>query len=277
MYKDLVLPLSGTAADEASLTLGIELAESNDAHLAALVSVPLLLPLGFEMGAVPMDVYARLHDAERARGRQTAQRASDVLASAAISSEVRVVETFMVPASHVAVLHARHADLTVLPGPSGKDGQAESMFLDLLTGSGRPVLVVPPHYVPHSARSYAVVAWQPTREAARAVHDALPLLEGAEHIDVLVVDPKVDAAHHGEVPGADIAAHLARHGLAVNVVAVPSMGETAADAILRFVVESGAQLLVAGGCSHSRLREQLMGGVTRSLFAQSPIPVLFSH
>jgi nucleotide-binding universal stress UspA family protein len=235
------------------------------------------MPVGFEMGSVPMDVYGQLHDAERARGRQTAQRASDFLKSVAISSEVRVVETFMVPASTIAVLHARHADMAIMPGPNGKDGQAESMFLDLLTGSGRPVLMVPPQYVPRSARSYAVVAWQPTREAARAVHDALPLLKAAEHIDVLVVDPRVDATHHGEVPGADIAAHLARHGLAVNVVAVPSMGETAADAILRFVVESGAQLLVAGGYSHSRLREQVMGGVTRSLFAEAPVPVLFSH
>jgi nucleotide-binding universal stress UspA family protein len=277
MYKDLLLPLLGTAADEASLALAAELAEAHDAHLAALVTVPLLMPLGFEMGAVPSDIYGHLHDAERARGRQNAQRARERLGAAPISSEVRVVETFMVPASNVAVVHAHHADLVVLPGGDGTDAQAAALFVDLLTGAGRPVLAVPPKYVPRASRRYAAVAWQPTREAARAVHDALPLLRGAEQIDVLVVDPRVDATHHGEMPGADIAAHLARHGLAVNVVAVPSLGETAAAAILRFVLESGAQLLVAGGYSHSRLREQIMGGVTRSLFAQAPVPVLFSH
>lgn len=277
MYKDLLVALNGSATDDAVLGLAAQLAESQDAHVAVLVTAPLLMPIVFEMGAVPPDIYGHLHDAERARAGRIAQHARERLANVPISSEVRVVETFMVPSTRVAVLHAHHADVAVIAASDGKDDRTPDLFIDLLLGSGRPVLVVPPQYVPRSGRRYAVVAWQPTREAARAVHDALPLLRDAEQIDVLVVDPQVDATHHGPMPGNDIAAHLARHGLKVNVVAIPSMGESTPAAILRFVAESGAELLVAGGYSHSRWREQVIGGVTRTLLAQTPVPVLFSH
>lgn len=277
MYKDLLAVVNGSATDDAVLTLTAQLAESQDAHVSVLVTAPLLMPIGYEMGAVPAEIYGQLHDAERARASRTAQHARERLAAAPISWEVRVVETYMVPASRVAVLHAHHTDLSVIAASHGSDDKAPDLFPDLLLGSGRPVLVVPPQYVPRSGRRYAVVAWQPTREAARAVHDALPLLQEAEQIDVLVVDPQVDATHHGPLPGADIAAHLARHGLIVNVVAIASMGASTSQAILRFVVESGAELLVAGGYSHSRWRERVLGGVTRSLLEQAPVPVLFSH
>jgi nucleotide-binding universal stress UspA family protein len=277
MYKDLLVPLNGTAGDEAVLGLSAALADSHDAHLAVLVTAALMLPIAYEAGAIPADLFANLHEVERARASLVAQHARERLLPAAISWEVRLVETFLLPSSHVAVRHAHQADLCVIAAGNGAHDPAPDLFVDLLVGSGRPVLVVPPHYLPRSGKRYAVVAWQPTREAARAVHDALPLLKDAEQIDVLVVDPQLAANDHDLMPGADIATHLARHGLTVNVVAIPSLGESTAAAILRFVVESGADLLVAGGYSHSRWREQLLGGVTRSLLARAPVPVLFSH
>jgi nucleotide-binding universal stress UspA family protein len=126
--------------------------------------------------------------------------------------------------------------------------------------------------------SHAVVAWQPTRESTRALHDALPLLRAARTVDVVTVDPVIGESRHGEEPGADIAAHLARHGLEANVVVhARRPQETVAAALLRHAAESGAQLLVAGGYGHSRLREWAIGGTTRELLRTARTPVLFSH
>lgn len=277
MYKDILIPLANAAVDDLTLLLGIALAREHDAHLTALVSVALSIPIGFEMTTFPPDVYDRLHEVERARGEELAQRARERLRKEDISWEVRSVESPMLPTFDVAVMHARHADLTIVPAAVDRADYASSTFADLLTGSGRPVLVVPPKHEARSTFKQVVVAWQPTREATRAVHDALPILQRAARVDVIVVDPKVDDSHHGEEPGADIATHLARHGVHANVVALPSMGTTTGQAIMRFAGESGADLLVAGGYSHSRLREHVFGGVTRGLFWHSPIPVLFSH
>ncbi|HMM68636.1 MAG TPA: universal stress protein [Dokdonella sp.] len=277
MYKDILIPLTNTATDDALLSFAIELAEEQEAHLSALVTVALTIPVGFEMVAIPTDVYSPIHDAERANGAQLAQKARDRLKSASISSEVRAVESLMEPSTNVAVLHARYADLSIVVGGADRSGPASGLFADLLMGSGRPVLVIPPKPADGSTRNHVVVAWQPTREATRAVHDALPLLQAAAQVDVIVVDPRVDDGHHGQEPGADIAIHLARHGVRANVVTIPSMGATVEQSILRFAVEAGAGLIVAGGYSHSRLREQVLGGVTRGLFERAGIPVLFSH
>ena len=276
MYKDILVPLANTAADDLTLAFGIELAREHDAHLSALVTVALSIPFGFEMTSFPAEIYNQLHEMERARGEALAQRMRERLRPMDISWEVRCVESPMLPTFDVAVMHARHADLTIVPGAVDRADYASATFADLLTGSGRPVLVVPPKHEARSSFRQVVVAWQPTREATRAVHDALPILQRAARVDVIVVDPKVDDAHHGEAPGADIGTHLARHGVHANVVALPSMGATTAQAIMRFVGESGADLLVAGGYSHSRLREHVFGGVTHGLFWLSPFAVLLS-
>jgi nucleotide-binding universal stress UspA family protein len=137
--------------------------------------------------------------------------------------------------------------------------------------------VVPPGFKTHLPARHVVVAWRPTREAARALHDAMPLLHAAETVDVLELDPVGGERGDGPQPGADIAVHLARHGLKVRVVVQKRTGESVAMALLGHVVQSGAGLLVAGGYGHSRFREWALGGVTRELLKSSSVPVLFSH
>jgi nucleotide-binding universal stress UspA family protein len=105
----------------------------------------------------------------------------------------------------------------------------------------------------------------------------MAFLLAAESVEILIIDPEVGEAVHGENPGADIATHLARHGLRVNVVCLPSSGRSVATAINDYAVHSGAHLLVAGGYGHNRLHEFLLGGVTRELLQITKVPVLFSH
>jgi nucleotide-binding universal stress UspA family protein len=279
MIKDILLPVSGSRGDAATLEVAIATAESSGAHLAVLIVVPLFIPLAFEWGAIPGELYARVHEENRAQAGATAARIRARLQASSIRSEVRVVESQVLGASRVAALHARHADLAIVASAAGDKtaAVAEGIFFDLLTDSGRPVLVVPPQAEARSTLRHAVVAWQPTRESSRALHDALPLLASAQTVDVLMIDPVAADNRHGEQPGADIATHLARHGLKVRVVAAPSMGEPVEVALLRHAVQSGADLVVAGGYSHARWREALLGGATRTLLESAPMPVLFSH
>jgi nucleotide-binding universal stress UspA family protein len=122
-----------------------------------------------------------------------------------------------------------------------------------------------------------LVAWDGSREAARAVHDALPLLRRAREVSVLVADPERLATKIGEKPGADLAAHLARHGLPVRVEVVKSGGRPLGEILLAQVEEERADLLVMGGYAHARLRELVLGGTTRHVLTHASVPVLLSH
>ena len=279
MLKDLLAPITRTEGDDNALDTALTLAGLEGAHLAVLVTVELPAPIASEWGAFPAGVYSNLYQEARGRGEELAAGLRTRLARTPVTTEVRVVDALYLQTSRSAALHARHADLTLITGPIDGEARAavESLFVDLLMDSGRPVLVVPPAHVVELPAQRVVIAWQPTREASRAVHDALPFLRAAESIDVLLIDPQVGEVAHGEEPGADIATHLARHGLRVRVVTQPDMGQSVATAILHHAHQTGAQMLVAGGYSHSRFREQILGGVTRELLQAAHLPVLFSH
>lgn len=176
---------------------------------------------------------------------------------------------------------ARYADLCVIsqPHPDEPQTQASARIAEaVLLQSGRPLLVLPfagECAIPSQARVLA--AWNGSREAARALHDALPLLRDAASVEVVVFETPLDLEpRHGELPGADIGLWLARHGLNVKVSHVP-VKVAAGEALLSHAADMGAQLIVAGGYGHSRLREAVLGGVTRTLMSSSPVPVLLSH
>ena len=150
-------------------------------------------------------------------------------------------------------------------------------FDALLMHGGRPVLLVPPGTSLPAPVRHVCLAWQPRREATRALHDALPLLAPGARVDVAVVDAEPRLLGHGERPGSDIAAHLARHGLDPQVLPVSKGDRKIGLALVEQARESGAELLVMGGFSHSRWRQQVFGGVTRTVLAKASLPVLFSH
>jgi nucleotide-binding universal stress UspA family protein len=117
------------------------------------------------------------------------------------------------------------------------------------------------------------VCWDGSRPAARAVADAMPLLSRARKVVVVVVAPtKID-----EMPGADVAEHLARHGLDVTVERIAWANLDVNDALLNFAADSGADLVVLGGYRHSRMRELVLGGTTRAMLTSMTVPTLMSH
>jgi len=280
MFKDILVPYVNADSERAAAAAAMALAEAFDAHVAMLVTVDVPAPMPSDWGAMAYDVYARLHEEARKRAREQADALREKFAHATVPLEVRTTEAVSLYPQNAAAMQARYADLSVLP-TMPRDG-AENMlvhdyFHDMLRHSGRPVLVVPDGHAATLPPKRVVIAWKPTRETSRAVADAMPLLHKADAVDVLVIDPAVGESAHGGEPGADIAAHLARHGLRVEVVTRPSMNFSVAYAVLEYARTVGADLVVAGGYGHSRLREALLGGTTRELLQTSHLPVLFSH
>jgi nucleotide-binding universal stress UspA family protein len=178
-------------------------------------------------------------------------------------------------ADRAVVAHARHADLTIVGQRSDDASEDSNRLLEaLIMESGRPVLAVPAYGKVERFGHHVLCAWNGTREAARAVADALPLLCQAEKVTILSIDPDQSAAR---LPGADIALHLARHGVAAEASTTFSGGLGVGDALLARASDLGADLIVMGAYGHSRAREAVFGGATRSLLDTMTVPVLMSH
>lgn len=280
MYKDIVMPTTGTAGDSYALNVALDLASAHGAHLTVIEMVNLPLPAAEPWSLMPdlslSDVYQQL----REQGAANAAILKKRLEKETVSTEVRLVEALFSEPSRLVAHCAHYADLTVIAGVLGDSSETDTSrtyFGGLLIESGRPVLVVPPRCKVPVPPKRIVVAWRPTRECVRAFHDALPLLMAAESVDILVVDPIVGDLAHGEQPGADIAAHLSRHGVKVNVEVRQSHDNRIASVLLDHVRETRANMLVAGGYGHSRFREWALGGVTRELLSEANIPVFYSH
>lgn len=174
---------------------------------------------------------------------------------------------------------ARHADLTLV-GPAALDGGgtdeallAEAAFMD----TGRPALMIPAGVTPAVLPPRrALFAWDGSREAARAVSDAVPLLAGSEESVVLVVNPE-RRGQFSEQPGTGLVGYLARHGVKARLQHTRHQGRGIAETIFNQAQLAGADLLVMGGYGHSRFREMMVGGVTRYVLEHARMPVLFSH
>lgn len=279
MFKDILVPDIAPGCEHGPADAAIALAERDGGHVALLILVDVPEPLPGQWAGMTADVYSRLHQEALTRARTRAEALRARYAQATVPVDVRIANAGAIYPQNAVTLHARHADISVLPhAPRDRPevASAHDLFHDLLLHSGRPVLVVPDGTT-LTAGGRAVIAWKPTREAARAVHDALPLLRHTDAVDVVVVDPEPGEKSYGEDPGADIAAHLARHGLRVEVVAKPRMNFSTAYAVLDHARSVGAGLLVAGGYGRSRFREFLLGGATRELLQGTHLPVLFSH
>lgn len=279
MIRDVLIPLTGTDGDPHALAAAIALARSLQAHLSVVQPFAMPAPTIEPWGMAPdiTELYAEL----RGEAAAYAERFRAQLEREGVRFDLRLAESLFLEAPDVAALQARHADLSVMVAPIAGEPRDRAalrrLFGALLFGSGRPVLVVPPQARPAWPIARAMVAWTPSREATRALHDALPLLAEGAAIDVVVVDPEHGELGHGDWAGGDIGAHLARHGFRVEATTLSRQDQTIAGVLLRHAVERDAQLLVAGGYGHSRFREWMLGGVTGGLLDATHLPVLFSH
>jgi nucleotide-binding universal stress UspA family protein len=278
-FKDLLVHLDRSPASQQRLEVAMALAATFEAHLSALhlVAEPFVPAI---VGVhIPADLLRQQLDSAESEADKRLAAAGESAARCGICLGTRRETGMLDRLPAMLARQARHADLSIVGQPNpdidGVDDAllAEAAFMD----SGRPTLVVP--YI--GARAIppkrVIVAWDGSREAARAVNDALPLLRLARDTIVLIVDPASRGAQLGQQPGADIATHLARHNVRVDIKQVHSGGLGIGDVILSQGSDEGADLVVMGGYGHSRLREMLVGGVTRHLLEHMTVPVLLSH
>jgi len=174
-------------------------------------------------------------------------------------------------------LSSLHSDLVVIGQRELQELKGYASPEKLLLSSGAPILIIPSGWKSESIGNKILVGWNASREARRAVADALPFLVAASSVTLLVVDSEQRAGRHGEDPGADIALYLARHGAHVEVEQVLSQGAPVADIILSYAAEHGVDLIVISAYSHARPVEMMFGGVTRTLLKEAPVPVLMSR
>lgn len=205
-------------------------------------------------------------------GRLVAAHQGDATSAKDWDGGDQVVEWRPLEAMRQFGLHARYSDLAVIgqPPSGGPDHVTEFIMT-----TGRPFLVVPEFGIYRKAGRKVLVAWNGSREATRAVFDAIPLLSAAERVVVVTLD--ASSGDHGESPGADIGRMLARHGAQVEVVRSTAGDIDVGNALLSRVSEHGADLLVMGAFSRHPLRERTLGGATHHVLRHMTVPVLLSH
>lgn len=275
-YKTILAHFDSTERAAARLRVAASVAEDFDAHLAAVYSImsPLYSePFVADGGAFVAQELLRFQERKDADAQAAFERLAPTLG--------RAVEWRSEAGDPAAVVneHGRYADLVVI-GQYDDDAPNDTTpdFIGrVIMGSGRPVLVVPYTGKFETVGRRVMVSWNASREAARAVSSALPMLRRAADVQVTTFNAKPGRGGHGDVPGADIATFLARHGVKANVSGSTSKDVDIGNLILSRADDFQSDLIVMGGYGHSRAFEFVMGGATRTLLEAMTVPVLFAH
>jgi len=275
MIKDLIVNL-GLGEHDPAGKFAISVAETFDAHaLGVAFAYEPIIP-GTVMGGIPPEFI----ESQRAESEKSARAAIARFEQAAkregISFETRMANASIAGASDELARMGRRFDLVVV-GQAERDKPMPEEVVDegVLFEAGRPVIFVPFIQREGLKLNRVMVCWDGSRAASRAVGDAIPFLEKAKQIEIIIVGGKPPKSD--EVPGADLGQHLARHGIKVAVKRITAPDIDVPSTILSHAADSSADLIVMGGYGHSRLREFILGGATRGLLEAMTVPVLMSH
>jgi nucleotide-binding universal stress UspA family protein len=276
MIKDLVVNLTLEAARDPAADFAISIAAAFEAHIAATAFAfdPVVTP------AVLDGLSSTWVDVQREESRAAAKAAIDRFEAAAkregLSAEHRLFETSLGDAIALFGKIARRFDLSVVKQQEPDRPNGDDLIVEAgLFQSGRPVIVVPYIQKAPLKLDRVLVAWDGSHGAARAIGDAMPFLRRSKAIDVVMVangHTKKD-----EVPGVEIGQHLARHGLNIDVRQLVAEDVDVANTILSYAADNAVDFMVMGGYGHSRLREFVLGGTTRSILQTMTVPALMAH
>lgn len=269
--RDILVHMDGTEQNKVRVEAAAQLAQWYDAHLTGLfVLADPFIPI-YDAAQLPPEFYEEQETLDRQQAEAAENMFRGIAGPTGVSTEWRVDQGTK---ADVVARHAHYCDL-VIAGQRNPEQPAGGDVPDgLLLSIGRPILILP--YVSQSADigKRIMVAWNASPQATRAVHDAIPFMSQAGHVDVIAVNPD---GSHGEIPCADISLHLARHGIKCEAQSITVNDIGVADMLLSRAADQSADMIVMGAYGHARWREWVFGGVTAHMLGHMTIPVLMAH
>ena len=277
MIKDIFVCLPVGGLSDAAVNYAVSIAGAFDAHLTGVAFVYEPFVPGTVFGSAATGFIATYRAQVEKAAKAALTKFEDTTRRAGVSATSQMLKSGLAGLDDLFTQVTRRFDLSVVgQSESGKE-TLEVMFPETaLFGSGRPVLVVPYIQKEGMKLNRTLICWDGSRAAARAIGDAMPFLLRTKSIDVLSVMMKSETARN-ELPGADIAQHLARHNLKVDFKRIVANDQDIGNTILSAATDLGSDMIVMGGYGHSRLREFVLGGATRAVLKAMTVAVLMSH
>ena len=277
-YKTILTIVSDATAAHDQLNVAIATARAENAHLDVLcLGIDRVQAGYYYAGASAYLLQETLHQAEtEARATEAALRQRLAGEEIRWSLDTAVVQLGAIGA--LVGLRARFADLVVLAQPYGEGHAAEAeAVVEAALFDGRvPLLLVPKGAAEAPKARRVTLAWNQSPEAMAAVRSALPLLMAADTVDITVIDPPAHGPERSD-PGGQLSQMLARHGVTCEISVLAKTLPKVSDVLIRHMQDTNADLLVMGAYGHSRFREAILGGATRSMLEVAPVPVLMAH
>lgn len=276
-WRDIAVFLDASPRGDRIGQRAAQLARRGKAHLIGIYAVPRELHPsdGYARGPAIKGMLDSRRQAEEEKAATAGRHFAQLTLDHAISSEFRVV--WHGGSTDAAVLRSLHSDLIVSAHPRLEGLPAAWSGEKLLLDTGTPVLLVPDAWTGETIGNRVVIAWNRSREARRAVNDAMPFICAASQVTILIVDRVgYDDATEAN-PGANLFDHLTRHGARVDIADISSDRTPIAHVITDEAIRRGADLLVLGAYSRPRTQELIFGGTTRTLLSDPPIPFLISR
>ncbi len=273
-----VLSIIGADQSDNDLECAVTLCGSSQTHLSLLVVALAAPPPIGDYAVYVSDPWYEEREKDIAKLKKRTEGAKEAVAKSGISADVNSAYVEMAYLNSKVGEHAIYADLTLLGSELLSSKYMQEAVLDgALFHSRTPALLLSKKGKPTLTPKRVLVAWDSSVEASRALSESLGVLQKAEEIHVTMVDPDVSESASGAEPGADIAVYLARHGLKVIVDRLPGSGRAIADVLKQHAVDMAADLIVMGAYGHSRLRERVFGGVTKSMLEAQSLPLFMAR
>jgi len=277
MIKDIIVNLEHRISRDPARDFAVTIAESFDAHVAGVAFAYAPDFPGYAMLQIPPEIVAQMTAESEKAALAAIERFDAAARRSLVAAEHRLLKTIGASAPLILSMLARRFDLSVFMQSESAGVDTDDMIEASLFESGRPLIVVPYIQKEGLKLDHVVCCWDGSRAAARAINDGLPLLVKATMVDLLIVVNEKTKSGQNEIRGAEIAKHLARHGVKVQIVTVPAADIDVSNAILSYVADVSGTLIVMGGYGHAKLREVILGGATRDMLKSMTVPVFMSH
>lgn len=278
MYKTIMALLNSDPARQPALDTAVALAKSTGSHMTGLyVNEPLYVAPdfvnAFDSGGAMLTDWTGQQQAAEDTAKAVQATFREICETARLDSDWRHVTGRL---ADVLTVAARSSDLLVMASHGTGHERAAEAPAEGAIGSGCPVLLLPAEWGDAMPGSHVLIAWNASREATRAIREALPLLHRAKRVEVVAINARQTT--HRQKMDADIKAYLARHDIIAHVRQLSATRGDVSDVLQKYARDTGADLVCLGAYGHARLRELVLGGVTRELLHQPcEIPLFFAH